>query len=162
MYSQDYGLPSGHIGLWDLDCQEGRASKNWCFWTVVVKIPESPLDSKEIEQVSLKGKQPWILTGSIDAEAESAPVFGLLMPTAHSLEKSLILGKIKGRRRGCQRMRWLYGIVDAMAMNLGKLQEMVRDRKAWHATVYGVAKSRTWLGDWTATFTNFFPRWKPR
>ena len=52
------------------------------------------------------------------------------MPTAHSLEKSLILGKIKGRRRGCQRMRWLYGIVDAMAMNLGKLQEMVRDRKA--------------------------------
>ena len=74
--------------------------------------------------------------------------FGHLMQTDDSLEKSLMLGKIEGRRRrGCQRMRWLNGITDTTDMNLGKLQEMVRDRKAWHATVYGIAKSQTQLGN---------------
>ena len=69
--------------------------------------------------------------------------FGHLMLTADSLGKSLMLGKIEGRRiRGCQRMRWLDGITDAMNMNLGKLQEMVRDREAWLATVYEVTNSR--------------------
>ena len=66
--------------------------------------------------------------------------FGHLMQTANSLGKSLMLGKIEGRRRGCQRMRWLDSITDVMNMNLGKLWEMVRDREAWHATVHGVAK----------------------
>ena len=70
--------------------------------------------------------------------------FGHLMQTAESMEKSLMLGKIEGRRRrGRQRMRWLYGIIDAMNMNLGKLWEMVRDREAWCASVHGIAKSRT-------------------
>ena len=70
--------------------------------------------------------------------------FGYLMQTADSLEKSLMLGKVEGRRRrGCQRMRWLDGITDAMDMNLGKLGEMVRDREAWHATVHEVVKSQT-------------------
>ena len=70
--------------------------------------------------------------------------FGHLMPTANSLEKSLMLGKIEGkRRRGHQRMRWLVGIMDAMNMNLSKLWEMVKDREAWHVAVHGVAKSRT-------------------
>ena len=74
--------------------------------------------------------------------------FGHLMQTVNSLEKSLILGKIEGRRRrGRQRMRWLDGISDAMAINLGKLQQMVRDREAWHAAVHGVAKSQTRLGN---------------
>ena len=76
--------------------------------------------------------------------------FGHLMQGANSLEKSLMLEKIEGRRRrGHQRMRWLDGITDATNMNLGKPREIVRDREAWRAAVHGVAKSRTWLGDWT-------------
>ena len=73
--------------------------------------------------------------------------FGLLMHTADSLEKSLMLGKIEGRRRRCQRTRWLDGITNAMDMNLGKLREMVRDREPWSSAVYGVTKSQTLLGN---------------
>ena len=73
--------------------------------------------------------------------------FGPLMRTDDSLEKSLMLGKIKGRRRGRQRMTWLDSITDAMNMNLDKFQEVVRDREAWHAAVYGVTKSWTRLSD---------------
>ena len=81
--------------------------------------------------------------------------FGYLIQFAGSLKNSLMLGKIESRRRrGCQRMRWLDSITDAMNMNLGKLQEMVRDREAWHVAVRGVAKSLTRLGNWTTTKTN--------
>ena len=82
--------------------------------------------------------------------------FGHLMRRVDSLEKTLMLGKIEGRRRrGRQRMRWLDGIIDTMDVNLSKLQEMVKDREVWHAVVHGVAKSWTWLSNWTTTTCPF-------
>ena len=140
------GFSSSHVRIWELDRKEGWGVKNWCFQNMILeKILESPLDYK-IKPVNLKGNQPSILIERTDAEVK-LQYFGHLMQTADSLEKTWILGKIEGkRRREWQRMKWLDGITDSMNVNLGKHQEMMRDKEAWRASVHEITElDMTWL-----------------
>ena len=144
--SQSYGLPSGRVQLWQLGHKEGRALKNWCLWTMVLENTfESPLDSKEIKSFNLKGNQPWTLNGRTDAEVETS-IF------CSSDENSWLIRKVPdaGKDWGQKEIKVLE---DEMAgwhhLCNGHELETVGNRESWRATVHGVAKSWTWLDDWT-------------
>ena len=125
--SQSYGFSSSHVWMWELDHKESWAPKNCCFWTVLKgKTLESPLDCKEIKPgVNPKGNHPEY---SLERLMLKLQYFGHLMWRADSLEKTMVLEKIEGRRRGQQRIRWLDSITDSMDMSLSRLWKMVKDR----------------------------------
>ena len=137
--------------MWELDCKESWAPKNWCFWTVVLKKTlESPLDCKEIQSVNPKGNQSWIFIGKTDAKAET-PI--LWPPDGKNwlIWKTLMLGRIEGwGRRGRQRMRWLNGITDTMDMSLSKLWELAMDREPGVLQSMGSQRVRH---DWVTELT---------
>ena len=155
LYRQSYGLSSRRVQMWELYRKDSRMPENWCLQTWCWrKLLIVPWTARRLNQSIIKEVNSEYTPEGLMVKLK-LQYFGHLMRTADSLEKTLVLGKIEGRRRrGCQRMRWLDGITRAMNMNLAKLQEIVRDTEAWCAAIHGVVKIWTQFSDWTTTTPN--------